>query len=136
LLTEAERESAKRQPPSIAANSEGAQLATEWHRVADGYGPGAPLELVTGTFVEKLRNGVHPSWLAHAALQYAVRERLSLVTQPVLMLRPRDEMWDATSRAREVLPKARCLDLADQGPGLFETAPELVADGIREFLRG
>jgi pimeloyl-ACP methyl ester carboxylesterase len=135
LLTEAEREAAKRQPPSIASTSEGPQMAAEWQRVADGYGPGAPIELVTGTFVEKLRNGVHPSWLAHAALQYAARERLSLVTQQVLLLRPRDELWDATSRAREVLPRARCVDLADQGPGLFETAPHLIADGIREFLR-
>jgi len=86
--------------------------------------------------VEKVRNGVHPSWLTHAALQYAVRERLSLISQQVLLLRPRDELWDATLRAREVLPKARCVDLSDQGPALFEIAPELVADGIREFLRG
>jgi pimeloyl-ACP methyl ester carboxylesterase len=136
LLTEAEREAAKRQPASIASSSEGAQLAVEWQRIADAYGTSAPVELVTGTFVEKLRNGVHPGWLAHAALQYAVRERLSLITQQVLLLRPRDELWDATLRAREVLPKARCLDLADQGGGLFETAPDLVADGIREFLRG
>lgn len=136
LLTEPEREAAKRLHPSIAQNADGSHLASEWQRISDGYGPGAPLELVTGTFIEKVRNGVHPSWLTYAALQYAVRERLSLLTQQVLMLRPRDELWDATLRAREVLPKARCVDLADQGPALFETAPELVADGIREFLRG
>jgi hypothetical protein len=69
-------------------------------------------------------------------MQYAVRERLSLVSQQVLLIRPRDELWEATSRAREVLPKARCLDLAEQGPGLFEVAPELVAEGLKEFLRG
>jgi hypothetical protein len=45
-------------------------------------------------------------------------------------------LWDATLRARELLPKARCIDLQEQGQGLFEAAPELVADGIREFLRG
>ena len=52
------------------------------------------------------------------------------------MLRPRDDLWDATLRAREVLPKARCIDIAEQGPGLFEAAPELVADGLKDFLRG
>ena len=67
----------------------------------------SPLELVTDAFVEKLRNGLHPAWLAHAATQYPVRERLSLITQQVLLMRPRDELWDATLRAREVLPKAR-----------------------------
>jgi pimeloyl-ACP methyl ester carboxylesterase len=136
LLTEPEREAAKRLALSLAPGSDGAQLAAEWQRIADNYGPAAPVELATGTFVEKLRNGVHPSWLTYASLQYAVRERLSLLTQQVLLLRPRDELWDATVRAREALPKARCVDLGDQGPGLFETAPERVADGIREFLRG
>ena len=137
LLTEPEREAAKRQGSSSAGgNPDGTQMAAEWQRIADAYGAGASPELVTGTFVEKVRNGVHPSWLTHAALQYAVRERLSLISQQVLLLRPRDELWDATLRAREVLPKARCVDLSDQGPALFEIAPELVADGIREFLRG
>jgi pimeloyl-ACP methyl ester carboxylesterase len=83
-----------------------------------------------------LRNGLHPAWLTHAALQYPVRERLSLITQQVLLLRPRDDLWDATLRAREVLPKARCIDIAEQGPGLFEAAPELVADALKDFLRG
>jgi hypothetical protein len=45
-------------------------------------------------------------------------------------------LWEATLRARELLPKARCIDLQDRGQGLFEAAPELVADGVREFLRG
>jgi pimeloyl-ACP methyl ester carboxylesterase len=136
LLTEAERESARRVPPSIAAALDGSHLASEWQRIADAYGANAPVELLTAAFVEKLRNGMHPAWLAHAAMQYAVRERLSLVSQQVLLIRPRDELWEATSRAREVLPKARCLDLAEQGPGLFEVAPELVAEGLKEFLRG
>jgi len=136
LLTETERESAKRLPPSVPAALDGSHLGSEWQRIADVYGATAPLELITAAFVEKLRNGIHPTWLAHTALQYAVRERLSLITQQVLLIRPRDELWDATSRAREALPKARCLDLPDQGPGLFEVAPELVAEGIKEFLRG
>jgi pimeloyl-ACP methyl ester carboxylesterase len=136
LLTEAERDSLRRVPPAVPGALDGAHLAGEWQRVADGYGSGAPLELVTDAFVEKLRNGPHPAWLGHAAMQYAVRERLSLITQQVLMMRPKDDLWDATLRAREVLPKARCIDIPEQGQGLFEAAPELVADGIRDFLRG
>jgi pimeloyl-ACP methyl ester carboxylesterase len=137
LPTEAERETLRRAPSGATQPSlEGAHLAGEWQRALETYGRGAPLELVTDAFVEKLRNGVHPSWLAHAALQYAVRERLSLITQPVLLMRPRDDLWDATLRAREVLPKARCIDIPEQGPALFEAAPELVSEGLREFLRG
>jgi pimeloyl-ACP methyl ester carboxylesterase len=136
LLTEAERESAKRVPPSVAAAVDGSHLMGEWQRITDGYTAGIPTELITTAFVEKLRNGIHPAWLAYAAMQYAVRERLTLITQPVLLIRPRDELWEATSRAREVLPKARCLDLSEQGAALFELAPELVSEATKDFLRG
>jgi pimeloyl-ACP methyl ester carboxylesterase len=136
LLTETERESLRRVPPAVSASLDGAHLPSEWQRIVDSYGPGAPLELVTDAFVEKLRNGLHPAWLTHAAVQYPVRERLSLITQQVLLLRPRDDLWDATLRAREVLPKARCIDIGEQGSGLFEAAPEFVADALKDFLRG
>ncbi|MGH8322275.1 MAG: alpha/beta fold hydrolase [Steroidobacteraceae bacterium] len=136
LLTEGERESLRRVTLSISATADGAHLAGEWQRIGQAYGQGAPLELVTTAFVEKLRNGLHPAWFDHAALQYPVRERLSLITQQALLVRPRDDLWEATSRAREALPKARCIDLPEQGVGLFEAAPERVADGISEFLQG
>lgn len=136
LLTEAERESAKRVSPSVPAALDGSHLAGEWQRIVDAYSPGASIELATTAFVEKLRNGMHPAWLSYAAMQYAVRERLSLITQPLLLIRPHDELWDATSRARETLPKARCVDLAEQGPGVFETAPQLIAEATKDFLRG
>jgi pimeloyl-ACP methyl ester carboxylesterase len=136
LLSEAERETLRRAPTPAAASIDGSHLPGEWQRVVEVYGRTAPQELLTDGFVEKLRNGVHPGWLSHAALQYAVRERLSLVTQPVLLMRPKDDLWDATLRAREVLPKARCIDIPEQGPALFEAASEVVAEGLREFLRG
>jgi pimeloyl-ACP methyl ester carboxylesterase len=136
VLTESEREVVKRAYPPTQPVADGSHLASEWQRTADTYGRGAPVELVTQSFVEKLRNGVHAAWFTHAALQYPIRERLSLITQQILLMRPRDDLWDATLRARELLPKARCIDLQEQGQGLFEAAPELVADGIREFLRG
>jgi pimeloyl-ACP methyl ester carboxylesterase len=136
LLTEAERESAKRVSPPSGAAQDGAHLAAEWQRIGDVYGSGAPIELVATAFVEKLRNGIHPAWLGYAALQYAVRERLNLITQPVLLIRPRDELWDATGRAKEVFPKARCVELSEQGPAVFEMTPEVVAEATRDFLRG
>jgi pimeloyl-ACP methyl ester carboxylesterase len=87
-------------------------------------------------------DGAHPqngALFAQAAValrHYAMRERLGAVTQPVLVLRPRDELWEATQRAREVLPRARIVDLPDHGTALFESAPQVVVDTVREFLRG
>jgi len=136
LLSETEREAIKRLPTSLPATADGTHLVGEWQRITDSYAPGTSMELLTSALVEKLHNGVHPGWLLHAAMQYATRERLNLITQPVLLIRPKDDLWEATARAREVLSKARCMDFAEQGQGIFEIAPERIAEGIREFLRG
>lgn len=73
---------------------------------------------------------------AAAAAGYALRERLGRVSQPLLVLRPRDEWWDATGRVREVQPAARLVDLADHRGDLLQSAPGAVADAVRAFLRG
>jgi pimeloyl-ACP methyl ester carboxylesterase len=71
-----------------------------------------------------------------ATLRYPLRERLALITQPVTVLRPKDDLWDATQRARDLLPRARMVELSDQGPAVFDTAPQAVADAVRDFLKG
>jgi pimeloyl-ACP methyl ester carboxylesterase len=71
-----------------------------------------------------------------ATLRYPLKERLALITQPVTVLRPRDDLWDATQRARDFLPRARLVELADQGPAVFDSAPQAVADAVRDFLKG
>ena len=74
--------------------------------------------------------------LAAAATAYALRERLSRISQSLLVLRPRDEWWDATARVRETQPAARVLDLPDHGLDVFQSGAGAVADAVRGFLRG
>jgi pimeloyl-ACP methyl ester carboxylesterase len=70
------------------------------------------------------------------AAAYPWRERLARVRQPLLVLRPRDASWDAGARVRETLPAARVVDLPEQGADLFQSAPGVVAEAVRPFLRG
>ena len=70
------------------------------------------------------------------AAAYPLRERLARVTQPLLVLRPRDGSWDAAPRAREAQPALRLVDLPDQGEDLFQSAPGVAAEAVRPFLRG
>jgi pimeloyl-ACP methyl ester carboxylesterase len=75
-------------------------------------------------------------WGAEAAAQYPLRERLARLRQRLLVLRPRDELWEASARVREAQPSARLCDLEASGPELFGTDPGRVAEAVREFLRG
>jgi len=136
LLTDTERDASRRAATLALPATDGSHLPGEWLRTMEAYGPGAPLEIVTRAFAEKLRNGVHSTWAAGAASQYPARDRLGLITQQVLVLRPRDDLWDATQRVCEALPKARCVDLPEQGHALFESGPEAAAAAARDFLLG
>ncbi|HXY76357.1 MAG TPA: alpha/beta hydrolase [Steroidobacteraceae bacterium] len=75
-------------------------------------------------------------WALDAASQYRLRERLALLAQPLLVMRPRDDLWEATARVREALPQVRTLDLDAGGTELFAAAPQRLADVLGEFLRG
>ena len=129
LLSDPERDALRR---GVWAPSEDpAQLVAEWQRTL----PGVAVEVRVRAFAERLTNSVHVAWALAATQQYGARERLAQVTQTALVLRPKDDFWEATGRAREVLHRARFLDLTPGG-GLFELNPEVVVDSTRDFLRG
>ncbi|HET9329940.1 MAG TPA: alpha/beta fold hydrolase, partial [Steroidobacteraceae bacterium] len=73
-------------------------------------------------------------WGAEAAAQYPLRERLARLSQRLLVLRPRDDLWDATGRVRDVQPAARVTDLEMSGAELFSSSPERLLEALREFL--
>ena len=60
--------------------------------------------------------------------------RLPLLRQPALILRPRDEFWEAGQRARQLIRGSRLIDLPEHGASVFAAAPDLVARHAREFL--
>jgi pimeloyl-ACP methyl ester carboxylesterase len=135
VLTEAEKDTFRRTPWPVAVAEDGSHLTTEWQRSLQWRGPGVTLDMLAQSFAEKLRNGPQAWWGANAVMNHAAAERLRLVKQPTLVLRPRDDLWDATARARELLRDARFVDMPDFGHGLFDVAPDAVATQIREFLR-
>jgi hypothetical protein len=52
----------------------------------------------------------------------------------VLLARAKDELWDSTQRARELLPRARALELPQFGAGVFDAGADAIATPLKEFL--
>jgi pimeloyl-ACP methyl ester carboxylesterase len=74
-------------------------------------------------------------WVLEGAAQYPLRERLARVAQRLLVLRPHDDLWEATARVREVLPATRLIELQQGAIEILASAPERIAEAAREFLR-
>ncbi|HSQ68890.1 MAG TPA: alpha/beta fold hydrolase [Steroidobacteraceae bacterium] len=72
--------------------------------------------------------------IAQAATVYPAGERLPLVHQPVLVLRPRDELWDATARSDALLREAQRVDLPEGESALGLQGSANVVLYARDFL--
>jgi pimeloyl-ACP methyl ester carboxylesterase len=131
---EAERDAFRRAPWPVPAREDGTHLVEEWQRSVRWRGPGVTREQLADGFAEKLRNGVHAWWGASAAMDYDAAARLPQITQPVLVLRPNDDLWEVTPRAGTLLRRAEFVDLPEYGFGLFDVAADVVAGHAREFL--
>jgi pimeloyl-ACP methyl ester carboxylesterase len=103
-------------------------LLTEAERHAARSQTAAPADSVFGS-------GEAVRWVLEAAAQYPLRERLARVAQRLLVLRPRDELYEATGRVREVLPAARLTELPQSTTEVLAYAPQRIAEAAREFLR-
>jgi len=105
LLTEAERQATRSHTPALA-----------------------PAE---GTF----RSAEAARWVLEAAAQYPLRERLARLSQRLLVLRPHDDLYEATARVREVLSAARLTELQQSAMEVLAQTPQRIAEAAREFLR-
>ena len=129
-----ERDAFNGRPWQSPPAEDGGHLLREWQRQLQGRGAGVTLEECTTALAERLQSGSGAAWGASAAHNYCASERLPLLRQPALIIRPKDELWDAGQRARQLVRGARIVDLPEHGSGVFSAAPDLVARHAREFL--
>jgi pimeloyl-ACP methyl ester carboxylesterase len=134
VATEAEREAFRRAPWPLPPAEDGSYLAVEWGRTCKAARSGLTLAQLARLFAEKLHNGTMAWWGMQAALDYPARERLGGIAQPSLIIRPRDEWWQATLRARELMSKAKLTELPEAGEEALESAPARIAELLLDFL--
>jgi pimeloyl-ACP methyl ester carboxylesterase len=73
-------------------------------------------------------------WARAAVIDWDGDARLPLLKQPLLVLRPKDNFWEAGGRVSRLVAGARVVDLPEQDRHLLEKAPELVARHVSNFL--
>jgi len=132
--SDAEREAFQRAPWPVAPSEDGRHLAIEWQRTREALGSHLALPQLARLFAEKLHNGPLAWWGLQAALEYPARERLGRINQPCLVIRPKDEWWQGTLRAQELMSKSKLVELPEAGAEAFESAPARIAELLIDFL--
>jgi pimeloyl-ACP methyl ester carboxylesterase len=129
-----EREAFASRPWPASAREDGSHLAEEWQRLRRLRGAQASLSRLGQDLAVALRVGEAAAWGPAAAAAYPSGERLPLLRQPTVVVRPRDECWEMTARADALLKDARCLDLPNHDGSLLDAGAEELASYVREFL--
>ena len=132
--TAAERDAFDAQPWPLPPAEDGSHALREWQRSVAARGPGVTLGQLAAEFADKLHNGARAYFATRALYHWPAAERLKLIRQPTLVLRPKDELWEATARARPLLAGAEWQELPDHGAGLYGVAPGPIAARVRKFL--
>jgi pimeloyl-ACP methyl ester carboxylesterase len=129
-----ERDAFHQRPWPGRPRDDGSHLVEEWQRLRQSRGAHVTMSRIGQLLAASLQAGESAAWGPTAAVAYPAGERLPLVRQHALVLRPRDDYWDMTSRAEALLPEARSVDLPAQDAGLLEAGVPEVVRYVREFL--
>jgi pimeloyl-ACP methyl ester carboxylesterase len=133
VFEQADRDRFDAQPWPVPIKDDGSNVIEEWKRSMQWRGPGQTIEMVINGFVDKMGAGQTGWWGARAAIHDNTAEKLPQLTQPILAIRAKDDLWEIMPRAKPLIPRAEWVDLPDYGFGLFSVAAEMMAERVRRF---
>jgi len=117
-----------------ALAADGSHIVGKWSSMLPFYGPTAPLKVVARNFAEGLRGGPVSHWGHRAAFNYDLKTKLPLCDKPVLVLNPKDDLWEQTPRAQSLLKNGRIHDIPDHSHGFIDLITADVGRWLRNFL--
>ncbi|GAB3767327.1 alpha/beta fold hydrolase [Ramlibacter monticola] len=125
------------QPPidAVEASGDGAHLAQLWRKRQGFYPAGRP-ELLHAFVLDALKVGGDVEAGHRAVASYRMEDRIAVVQQPVLVLRATDDPFAAPHAVhwRQVLPRARFVDIPGGMVPLPDQLPEAFAAAVLPFL--
>ena len=132
VLTEEERAKGAALP-SIPFDVDGDFAKQEWQSSWRWRGPGQGVDSVLATYGEKFRPGARERG-AKAILAYDLGPVLATTDHELMIVRVKDDLWDATARARQLRPDAAYAELPEFGHGVFHVAPDRMAEIAKAFF--
>jgi hypothetical protein len=134
VMDQAQIDAFSKQPWPVPMTMDASFVTAEWNRSVQWAGPGMTLPLIMRGFFDKLKAGDKAFWGARAAMRARFRETLPEVTQPILAIGPRDDLWDTSPRAEGLIRNGTFERWPDHGFGIFDVASERINARIRNHL--
>lgn len=138
VFTAEEQERLDGEYSPIPIDEAGTRFRIMWERVLKHRGPGMTLQMAAASFAENLRAGDEYEWGHRAAFAFAqeYKRRLAEIEQPILVMNPKDDCFEQSQRADQLMRNGRRVDLPQWGHGFLNAYPEEAAEVMLEFIDG
>lgn len=123
LFSEARRQSYTANKDVIS--EDGSHLQSMWDSSMQARPPGQSLERAAQMVAEKQRAGRRSWWAGPAIFGYDTAASLQRLQQPLLVIRPKDGLWDNTGRALDLVEGEQVIAYPDLAYGFSTRTPSV-----------
>ncbi len=109
------------------------RLAWLWRFVVAERTPAVPLERAAFMFMEKAKTMNSYWWPYDGVWSYPMEEKFPKVSQPVLIVQPREELFEHSKAAAKLFPNAEFVELPTLKRDVFEVGVAAFAGEFRRF---
>ncbi len=136
VLTPEEVAAFKDQFQEIPLDEAGTRFSNMWEKSIEHRGPGVSLEDLAASFAENLRAGEAYEWGHKAAFAYNAHfpDRVATLDHRIVVLNPKDMLFDLTPRVAPLLKNGRVEDRPEWGFGFMDADTENAAAAILNAL--
>lgn len=135
IYSEDELAAIKAKYTEVPLEEDGGHMIKRWSMLMKGMGKVLPIDLVQRSYSESLRGGMEYEWGHHAAFAYHHAENLPHLPHAITVLNPKDEIHEATKRAKKYLKNGQVLTL-EAGHELLYLEPVRFGRMLRQHLDG
>jgi pimeloyl-ACP methyl ester carboxylesterase len=118
-------------------HDDGSHLLNLWRSMMRWRGPHRSLEDLMASYPDMLRGGENQHLIYKANTEFSLVEHLKELYQPILVLNPRDDLWEYTPLIESHLkPSDRLVNLPGCGIGFLDYHTKATAEMVRDFVDG
>ena len=110
------------------------QLRRLWTFVVTNRDPGVPLQRAADLFMEKAKPLDRYWWPYEGVWTYDVEKRFPLISQPVMILQPREALAEYSVKAAKFISDVRIVEAPELERDVFDVGSAVIARKLREFL--
>lgn len=110
------------------------RLNSLWRFVVTNRDPRVSIDRAAQLFIDKAKTLDHYWWVYYGVWSYAIADRFPEITQPVLIIQPKEDLFEQSKAAAALIKTVEFVELPDLERDVFDVGVDMFAAEFRRFL--